>query len=89
MPARKTPETVVPTRPRKEWSSVVPSAAGSARLRIPAASSAHRPNTMLEWPSEDQKPTDVLRLPSARSLRVMLSIAAMWSASNAWRRPGV
>ena len=43
--------------------------------------------TIEEWPSEKKNPTPTGRLPSARSLRVVLSIAAMWSASNAWRRP--
>ena len=43
----------------------------------------------LEWPRENQKPTDSGRLPSAISLRVVLSIAAMWSASNACRMPRV
>ena len=42
-----------------------------------------------ECPSENQKPTLSGRLPSAISLRVVLSIAEMWSASNAWRRPSV
>ena len=42
-----------------------------------------------EWPSENQKPTDTGRLPSAMSLRVVLSIAAMWSASKACRMPSV
>lgn len=44
---------------------------------------------MLEWPSENQKPTDSGRCPSLISLRVVLSIAAMWSASNACRMPSV
>ena len=40
-----------------------------------------------ECPSENQNPTDSGRLPSAMSLRVVLSIAAMWSASKACRMP--
>ena len=47
------------------------------------------PNTTDECPSENQKPTESGRLPSDISLRVVLSIAEMWSASNAWRRPSV
>ena len=46
-------------------------------------------NTTDECPSENQKPTDSGRLPSLISLRVVLSIAEMWSASKAWRRPSV
>ncbi len=44
---------------------------------------------MLECPSEKKKPTASGRWPSVISLRVVLSIAAMWSASKAWRRPSV
>ena len=43
----------------------------------------------VEWPSEKKKPTPSGRFSSCRNLRVVLSIAAMWSASNAWRRPNV
>ena len=38
---------------------------------------------------EKKKPTPTGRLPCCISLRVTLSIAAMWSASTAWRRPNV
>lgn len=51
--------------------------------------SAASTTTTLEWPSANQNPTDTGRLPSAISLRVVLSIAAMWSASNACRIPRV
>ena len=37
----------------------------------------------------EKKPTPSGRLPSAISLRVVLSMAAMWSASTAWRNPSV
>ena len=40
-----------------------------------------------EWPREKKNPTDSGRLPSLTSLRVVLSMAAMWSASNACRMP--
>jgi hypothetical protein len=50
-----------------------------AAIARPAASE----NTIVEWPSEKKKPTPIDRLPSWRNLRVVLSIAAMWSASKA------
>src|SRR6478735_2096657 len=42
--------------------------------------------TIVEWPSENQNPTDSGFRPglSANSFRVVLSTVAMWSASNAW-----
>ena len=43
--------------------------------------------TMVECPSENIRPTDTGRFPSCISLRVTLSMAAIWSASTAWRRP--
>ena len=67
----------------------------SARIRraraalTPAASSTASTSTTVEWPSEKKKPTLSGRPPSAISLRVVLSIAAMWSASKACRRPSV
>ncbi len=45
--------------------------------------------TTAEWPMANQKPTEMGRLPSAISLRVVLSMAAMWSASKACRMPNV
>ena len=44
---------------------------------------------MLEWPREKKNPTDSGRLPSAISFRVVLSMALMWSASNACLAPSV
>ena len=44
---------------------------------------------MLEWPSAKKNPVASGRWPSAMSLRVTLSIAEMWSASNACRNPRV
>ncbi len=55
----------------------------------PTASPAVSAKTIVEWPSEKKKPTPSERLPSPRNLRVVLSIAAMWSASKAWRSPNV
>ncbi len=46
-------------------------------------------NTMEEWPNEKKKPTLKGRWPSLTSFLVVLSIAAMWSASKAWRMPRV
>ena len=43
--------------------------------------------TIVEWPSEKKKPTATGRLFSCISFRVTLSMAAMWSASTACRRP--
>ena len=60
-----------------------------SRYRMPRLSSTARANTTEEWPSENQKPTLRGRLPSAISLRVVLSIAEMWSASKACRMPRV
>ena len=45
------------------------------------------PKTIVECPSEKKNPMESGRLPSAISLRVVLSIAEMWSASKAWRMP--
>jgi hypothetical protein len=56
---------------------------------MPKFSSTASTNTTLEWPSEKKNPTDSGRLPSFTSLRVVLSIAAMWSASTACRMPRV
>ena len=58
-------------------------------LAAPTASDAVSASTTLEWPSEKKKPTPSGRFSSCRNLRVVLSIAAMWSASNACRSPNV
>ena len=54
-----------------------------------SASPVASANTIDEWPSEKKNPAPSGRFSSWRSLRVVLSIAAMWSASKAWRRPNV
>ena len=63
------------------------------RLDARRASRNVSANTIVEWPSENQNPTDSGRGPpsarSSSSLRVVLSTAAMWSASNACRSPNV
>ena len=56
---------------------------------MPKLSRTARAKTTDEWPSEKKKPTLSGRLPSLTSLRVVLSIAAMWSASKACRMPRV
>ena len=59
------------------------------RSGCPNASSATMTKTTELWPRLNQKPTLIGRWPSAISLRVVLSMAAMWSASNACRMPSV
>ncbi len=56
-----------------------------------AATAAHVTTTTVLWPSEKKVPTVAGRVPgrAARSRRVVRSMAAMWSASRAWRRPRV
>ena len=44
---------------------------------------------IVECPRAKKKPVPSGRLPSAISLRVVLSMAEMWSASKAWRAPRV
>ncbi len=60
-----------------------------SRPRIPKFNSTARMKTTLECPSEKKNPTLSGRFRSFTSLRVVLSMAAMWSASNAWRMPRV
>ena len=89
MAYRNVPETVVPIQPVTLWSAELSFSTGSASDFTPSESRKASANTMLEWPSENQKPTDSGRLPSPISLRVVLSMAAMWSASKACRIPRV
>ena len=82
--SRKTADTLVPISPpisRKLGMS----------LMNPAerAITTERATTTVEWPSEKKRPTPTGRWPSCISFRVVLSMAAMWSASTAWRRPKV
>ena len=56
---------------------------------MPKLSSTASANTTDECPREKKKPTLRGRFPSAMSLRVVLSMAEMWSASKAWRIPSV
>ena len=57
------------------------------RAAAVAAIAAAARSTTVEWPSEKKNPTESGRLPSCISLRTTLSMAAMWSASTAWRSP--
>ena len=83
------PDTVGPIRPVAHWRPEPSSSTAPLSPRMPIASTAARPNTTVECPSAKKKPTLRGRWPSAMSLRVTLSIAPMWSASNAWRSPSV
>ena len=83
------PDTAVPTTPVICCSVEESFSSWPASARTPSASSTTRPKTMEEWPRENQKPTESGRCPSAISLRVVLSMAAMWSASKACRMPRV
>ena len=62
---------------------------GPSSALMPSENRNASANTIVECPSENQNPTLNGRLPSLISLRVVLSIAEMWSASNAWRIPSV
>ena len=80
---RNVADTAVPTKPptclavsnRSCMAAAVAAIASDARM------------TMVEWPSENHSPTVCGRFPSCISLRTTLSMAAMWSASTAWRSP--
>ena len=86
---RNVPDTVVPTIPVTLCSPELSFLTCSSKARMPKFSSSARTNTIVEWPREKKNPTDSGRLPSLTSLRVVLSIAAMWSASKACRMPRV
>lgn len=87
MTIRNVPATSDPTRPRVVCKVEFSSWIGPASAPTPIASRRESPKTTLECPSENQKPTPLADLPSPTSLRAVLSIAAMWSASKAWRTP--
>ncbi len=65
------------------------SSTGPISARAPTDRRKARLNTMVEWPKENQNPTDsglcatFASILSVISLRVVLSTAAMWSASKA------
>ena len=82
---RNVPDTPAPAYAPQSWKP------GMLDLTVVAATASPvtSENTTVEWPSEKKNPTPSDRLSSCRNFRVVLSIAAMWSASNAWRRPKV
>ena len=86
---RNVPETIGPISPVAVCSAEPSSSTAPLSPRTPTTTSTPSAKTIVEWPSEKKKPTLSGRWPSAISLRVVLSIAAMWSASKAWRRPSV
>ena len=57
------------------------------KLVAASATAAAATTTTVEWPRANQKPTETGRWPACISLRVTLSMAAMWSGSTAWRSP--
>ena len=80
---RKIPDTPVPIQFVRLCSPEPLCATWPFSALIPSANRNASPNTIVECPSENQKPTLSGRLPSDISLRVVLSIAEMWSASKA------
>ena len=86
---RNVPETVVPMTVVMLCGPEPPFLTWLSRARMPKFRKSASTNTTLEWPREKKKPTDSGRLPSLTSLRVVSSIAAMWSASKACRMPSV
>ena len=86
---RNVPETTVPTAPptflsSPFWPTTPCTIDFTAR---PSATAITR--TTVEWPNEKKKPTPTGLRPCCRSLRVVLSMAEMWSASKACRSPKV
>ena len=89
MATRKTPDTLVPTRPPMLFSCPLSLTTLATRAFTASPNRSAIKNTTLEWPSEKKKPTPTGLRPCWRSLRVVLSMAEMWSASKAWRSPKV
>ena len=77
MTYKKLPETSVPTQPVTWCSPELPFLTGSDSERTPTEIKNASANTIVECPSENQKPTLNGRLPSCMSLRVVLSMAEM------------
>jgi hypothetical protein len=67
----------VPIQPVTWWRLESPRWTGPASDLMPMASRKASAKTIVECPSENQKPTLSGRLPSDISLRVVLSIAEM------------
>ncbi len=83
--SRNAADTPVPITPPN---SLKPSNLASS-APTDSATSSDAATTTVEWPNAKNIPTATGRLPSCISLRVTLSIAAMWSGSTAWRSPSV
>src|SRR5690242_13254670 len=86
---RNPPETSVPTAPPMLLSSPLSETTPSTIHFTARPSATAMRRTTVEWPSEKKKPTPTGLRPFWRSFRVVLSIAEMWSASNACRNPNV
>ena len=86
---RKPPETPVADHAGHVVQRRAALLTGRPSARTPTANRNVSTNTTVECPSEKKNPTPSGRLRSAMSLRVVLSIAEMWSASKAWRKPSV
>jgi hypothetical protein len=86
---RKVPATTVPISPSVWATWEFSSWTTPATDRTPATSSRLAAKTTEECPRENQNPALTDDLPSPTSLRVVLSIDAMWSASNACRTPSM
>mmetsp|Transcript_50798 Transcript_50798/g.148021 ORF Transcript_50798/g.148021 Transcript_50798/m.148021 type:complete len:204 (+) Transcript_50798:495-1106(+) len=80
---RKLPEIEAPNTPP----TVVKSCRRDFMKSLATTTAAHMIVTTLECPSAKKRPTVAGRLPATVSLRVTLSMAAMWSASTACRKP--
>ena len=87
MMSRKTPETLGPMTPVQVRRAEESSASDAPIAVIPRVNRMQSTTTIVECPSENQKPTVLAGLPRSARRRVVLSIAAMWSASNACRTP--
>jgi hypothetical protein len=83
IPMRNKPEIDVPITPPSAWNAGNFSLTKAAESAINALSRT----TTVECPSEKKKPTATGRFPLCINLRVVLSMAAMWSGSTACRRP--
>ena len=71
------PDTVVPIQPVTVCSWELSFLTEPSNERTPTEIKNASPNTIVEWPRENQNPTLKGRLPSRISLRVVLSIAEM------------
>ena len=84
---RNVPETTGPIRPVVRCSVESSFSTAPLRPRMPNTTRIPSRKTIVECPSEKKNPTLSGRWPSFISLRVVLSIAPMWSASKACLMP--